>query len=135
MLLHHSQKFCLWHDIRKLESISSNTSALAVVPRWLSPCRFQRSGGICPQWALLTFVLAGALCQDLVLHYLTQLGLYLCLVFMERQLLVCYSANFSLAEPAEFYMSISSSWLWHLKDPKYLSVCPEPFMQVVLKDS
>lgn len=78
MLLHYSPKFYLWHEVRKPESISSNTSTPTGFLRWMLPCRFQCGGGICPKWALLAFVLASSVCQDVVLHYPKQLGIYLC---------------------------------------------------------
>ena len=108
------RKFCLWREIRKLESISSSASALTVVLRWTGSCRCQCSGGIRPNWALLTFALAGSVCQDLVLHHLLPSGIYLCFVLTERLLLICCSANFSLAESAVSCLPIICSWLWHL---------------------
>ena len=129
------RKFCLWREIRKLESISSSASALTVVLRWMSPYRCQCSGGIRPNWALLTFALAGSVCQDLVLHHLLPSGIYLCFVLTERLLLICCSANFSLAEPAVFCILIGSYWLWCLKGPEHLSVCSVPFTPVALNGS
>lgn len=116
------------HEIRKLKNISFNTSAVTVFRRWMSPCRFQSNHVFCQDWALLAYVWDSSLSQDLVLRYLMVEGRALLCVY-GKAVWQTTQISFILAEPAAFYMSTCSSWLWQSMG-LHLSVFPELFLQV-----